>query len=121
MRLRTIALGAAIGAGIGFAYRRFTGGAPPTMGEFGAHDDDTPATQGPDDTVITERVKSELFRDPDVPKGQINVNTEFGKVILRGEVESDDMVERLVQAARQVQGVSDVESRLEVTGAGSSA
>jgi osmotically-inducible protein OsmY len=114
MRLRTIAIGAAIGAGVGYAYRRFLGGGSPSMGDFGAGEDDTPATQGPDDLRLTEKVKSEIFRDPDLPKGQVNVNTEFGKVILRGQVESDDMVERLVEAARNVQGVKDVESLLEV-------
>src|SRR6476620_6990012 len=116
MRLTTSAIRPAIGAGVCFAYKRFLGGAAPSMGDFGAHEDDTPGTQGPDDLRLTEKVKSEIFRDTDLPKGQVNVNTEFGKVILRGQVESDDMVERLVEAARNVQGVQDVESLLQVGG-----
>jgi osmotically-inducible protein OsmY len=116
MKLRTIALGALVGAGAGFAYRRFMSPQTPTMGDFGARDEDSPGTGGPDDARLTEKVKSEIFRDADVPKGQINVNTEYGKVILRGEVESDDMVERLVEAARNVQGVTGVESMLQVAG-----
>ena len=116
MKLKTIALGALVGAGVGFAYRRFASPQTPTMGDFGARDDDSPGTGGPDDARLTEKVKTEIFRDPDVPKGQINVNTEYGKVILRGQVENDDMVERLVEAARNVQGVTDVESMLQVAG-----
>ena len=42
------------------------------------------------------------------------MNAEYGKVILRGEVESEDMLERLVEATRNVQGVEEVDSQLRV-------
>jgi hypothetical protein len=52
----------------------------------------------------------------DVPKGQINVNVENGVVVLRGEVDSWDMVDDLVGRARSVQGVRDVENLLHLPG-----
>ncbi len=112
-----------IGAGLGIAYalrdriRALVGGdsGTPTMSDFGAQGAPSIAS-APDDAVLTDRVKSEIFRDADLSSGQVNVNTEFGKVVLRGEVESEDMVRQLVDAARNVQGVEDVESLLTVAG-----
>ncbi len=116
----------AIAAGAGLAYalrdriRALLGGdsGAPAMREFGAQGAPSVAS-APDDAVLTDRVKSEIFRDAEVPSGRVNVNTEFGKVILRGEVESEDMVRQLVDAARNVQGVEDVESLLTVSSSGS--
>ena len=66
----------------------------------------------PDDVTLARKVETEIFRDADVPKGKINVNAENGKVVLRGEVNSPEMIEDLVSKARKVQGVQDVESLL---------
>ena len=70
----------------------------------------------PDDVTLARQVESEIFGDADVPKGQINVNAEEGKVVLRGEVESGEMIEELVSKARKVQGVQEVENRLHTLG-----
>ena len=70
----------------------------------------------PDDVTLARQVESEIFGDADVPKGQINVNAEEGKVVLRGEVESAEMIEELVSKARKVQGVQDVENLLHTPG-----
>jgi osmotically-inducible protein OsmY len=70
----------------------------------------------PDDARLTAKVESELYRDDDVPKGAININVEFGKVVLRGEVESPELIEELVVRTRAIEGVSDVESLLHVPG-----
>ena len=70
----------------------------------------------PDDATLAHKVESEIFRGADVPKGQINVNAEDGKVVLRGEVESPELIEELVGKARKVQGVQDVESLLHTPG-----
>jgi osmotically-inducible protein OsmY len=71
----------------------------------------------PDDATLTAKVESEIFRDADVPKGQINVNAEGGVVYLRGEVERSELIEDLEQAARKVQGVREVENFLHLPGA----
>jgi len=70
----------------------------------------------PDDVTLKNKVESEIFRTADVPKGQVNVNAEEGKVVLRGEVESAEMIEELVSKARKVQGVQEVENLLHTPG-----
>jgi osmotically-inducible protein OsmY len=70
----------------------------------------------PDDVTLARKVETEIFRDADVPKGQINVNAEGGVVYLRGEVEQPDMIEELESKARDVQGVREVENLLHLPG-----
>jgi len=66
----------------------------------------------PDDVTLARKVETEIFRDADVPKGKINVNAENGKIVLRGEVDSRELIDDLVSKARNVQGVQGVESLL---------
>lgn len=66
----------------------------------------------PDDATLAHKVETEIFRDADVPKGQINVNAEQGVVFLRGEAETPEMIDELEAKTRQVQGVRDVENML---------
>jgi osmotically-inducible protein OsmY len=70
----------------------------------------------PDDVTLARKVESEIFRDADVPKGQINVNVEDGVVYLRGELEQPDLIKDLESQARKVQGVLGVENLLHVSG-----
>jgi osmotically-inducible protein OsmY len=70
----------------------------------------------PDDATLADKVKSEIFRDADVPKGRINVNVEDGVVYLRGELEQPDLIDDLEAQARKVQGVLGVENLLHVPG-----
>jgi hypothetical protein len=70
-----------------------------------------------DDATLAQKVQSEVFRDEDVPKGQINVNAEDGVVVLRGEVERPELIEALVERTRDVQGVRDVRNLLHLPGA----
>jgi osmotically-inducible protein OsmY len=64
-----------------------------------------------DDVTLARKVESEIFRDADAPKGQVNVDVVDGIVTLRGEVE-EDMIKDLESAARKVGGVKDVENLL---------
>lgn len=70
-----------------------------------------------DDATLKNKVESELFRDVDVPKGQINVNAENGKIVLRGEVEKPEMIQDLEKRTKKVQGVKEVENLLHTPGA----
>jgi osmotically-inducible protein OsmY len=70
----------------------------------------------PDDVTLARKVESEIFRDADVPKGQINVNVEDGVVYLRGELEQRDLIDDLEAQARKVQGVLGVENLLHAPG-----
>ena len=70
----------------------------------------------PDDVTLARKVETEIFRDADVPKGQINVNAENGKVVLRGEVEEPAMIKDLEKRTKKVQGVTEVENLLHTPG-----
>jgi osmotically-inducible protein OsmY len=69
-----------------------------------------------DDATLAQKVESEVFRDPDFPKGRINVNVQNGVVQLRGELPDPDLIEDLVSRTRDVQGVRDVENLLHTPG-----
>jgi osmotically-inducible protein OsmY len=70
----------------------------------------------PDDVTLARKVETEIFRDADVPKGQINVNAENGTVYLRGEVGEPELIADLEKRTRKVQGVQDVENLLHTPG-----
>ena len=70
----------------------------------------------PDDVTLARKVETEIFRDAKVPKGQINVNAENGKVVLRGEVEKPSLIKDLEKRTRNVQGVREVENLLHTPG-----
>jgi hypothetical protein len=70
----------------------------------------------PDDVTLADRVQSELFRDPSVPKGQLNVNVERGIVVLRGEVPDDAMRGELVSRVERMTGVWAVRNLLHLPG-----
>lgn len=63
---------------------------------------------------LKERVESQLFRDPAIPKGDINVNVERDVVVLRGRVADEFTHKRVVKAASGIQGVERVEDRISV-------
>jgi BON domain-containing protein len=67
-----------------------------------------------DDATLAQKVQSELFRDRHLPKGDVNINVERGIVVLRGEVESPDVIVELAEEARRIPGVRGVESLLHV-------
>jgi hypothetical protein len=62
------------------------------------------------DETIAQRVQSEIFRDPSVPKGRVNVNVEGGIVVLRGELEDAAQAYVLERLALDVPGVRGVEN-----------
>jgi osmotically-inducible protein OsmY len=65
-----------------------------------------------DDATLAHKIETVIFGDPDVPKGQINVNVQKGVAQLRGEVPNPNMLEDLVEKTREVRGVREVESLL---------
>ena len=70
----------------------------------------------PDDTTLARKVETEIFRDPEVPKGKINVNAVDGVVELRGEADRPEMIRELEERVRAVQGVRDVRNLLHLPG-----
>ena len=69
-----------------------------------------------DDTTLAQKVMTELFRDPHIPKGAINVNAEKGVVLLRGEIEEPAMIVKIVARTRRIRGVADVENLMHLPG-----
>jgi hyperosmotically inducible protein len=67
-----------------------------------------------DDTGLSTRVRTALLNDTQVAAAGINVATANGVVTLSGTVRSEADRERAIAVARQISGVSDVQSSLAV-------
>ncbi len=78
-------------------------------------DEDAPIAPGgssPDDLLITDRVKTELFAVADAPKGELNLNVENGVLFIRGRLDDPEQIDDLVSLAEGVEGVVRVENLL---------
>ena len=64
------------------------------------------------DPALADKVRTEIFRGEDAPKGDVNVNAENGVVYLHGEVDPPAERDRLETSARQVKGVRNVVNML---------
>lgn len=64
------------------------------------------------DETLAHKVESELFRDPSIPKGSININAEHGTVVLRGVADAQDQIEQIMVATMAIEGVRAVRSLL---------
>ncbi len=69
-----------------------------------------------DSVTLTQRVESEVFRDPSIPKGRLNVNAENGVIELRGQLDSPEQIERVLALVRRVPGVLDVTNLMHLPG-----
>lgn len=67
-----------------------------------------------DDTVITSKVKAEIFNDPMLKVLQINVESFKGVVQLSGFVDSAKAADRAEVVAGSVKGVTSVKNSLVV-------
>lgn len=65
-----------------------------------------------DDSVITARVKSALFSDPDIKSFDIAVVTRKGEVQLSGYIDNKAQINRIVEIVRGVQGVQNVNNEM---------
>ena len=61
-----------------------------------------------DDTAITTSVKAAIFNDPALKSAEINVETFKGRVQLSGFVAGEANIQRAVQVAQGVKGVTSV-------------
>ena len=67
-----------------------------------------------DDTVITTKVKTAIFQDDTLKSSEINVETFKGVVQLSGFVHSQAAINRAVELARTVGGVTSVKNAMRV-------
>jgi osmotically-inducible protein OsmY len=61
-----------------------------------------------DDQTLKNKVETEIFRDPDSPKGSVSVSVVDGVVELRGEVKRPEDKKELEAHTRQIPEVRDV-------------
>ena len=67
-----------------------------------------------DDSVITTKVKTAIFNDPNLKSSEINVETFKGVVQLSGFVSSRADINRAVEIARGIAGVKSVKNDMRV-------
>ena len=67
-----------------------------------------------DDSVITTKVKAAIFNEPTLKVAEINVETFKGVVQLSGFVNSQADINKAVEVARSVRGVSSVKNDMRV-------
>ncbi len=65
-----------------------------------------------DDTVITAKVKTAIFNEASLKSAEINVETFKGTVQLSGFVNSREDINRAVEVARGVAGVTSVRNSM---------
>jgi osmotically-inducible protein OsmY len=73
-------------------------------------------TEVTDDETLRQRVESQLFRDRHIPKGDLNINSEHGMVILRGELDTALEIAQLEERVRRMAGVRGVQNLLHLRG-----
>ena len=71
---------------------------------------DRDSDQPVNDTWITTKVKSSLLADSDVAGTEVDVETINGVVHLSGYVDDQRQIDRAVEIARDIEGVTSVES-----------
>ena len=69
-----------------------------------------------DDSVITAKVKADIFGDDTLKSAEINVETFKGVVQLSGFVSSQADIDRAIEVARKVKGVTSVKNDMRVKG-----
>ena len=90
------------------------------------HDHDPTTTMESDsdqpvnDTWITTKVKSSLLADSDVAGLDVEVETVNGEVSLSGDVESQEQIDRAIEIASNIEGVTNVDASGLTTVAGTS-
>lgn len=63
-----------------------------------------------DDKVITTKVKAAVIKEPSLKSYEINVETYKGVVQLSGFVNSEEDIQKAVEVARSVKGVTSVKN-----------
>ena len=69
-----------------------------------------------EDSVITTKVKAAVFEESSLKSAEINVETNKGAVQLSGFVRSRDDINKAVEVARKVKGVTSVKNDMIVKG-----
>lgn len=145
MRIRTLVTGGLIGAAIAYLYDPVSGRgrraqlrdrglaetrrirertdakkrhlANVTRGAMSEMASPGPDDREPDDTKVAQRIQSEVFGSPEVPKDRIALNVVDGVAELRGELDAQEDIDALSIRVSAVPGVRSVRNHLRVHGA----
>jgi hypothetical protein len=66
--------------------------------------------------LLLRRRKAKGGGEGEAGKSDVDVNAQYGVIVLRGEVDSDDQIAALLSALRGVDGVTDVRNLLHTPG-----
>jgi hypothetical protein len=69
-----------------------------------------------DDETLVDRVRSEALREAGAAPGRVNVDAYEGCVTLRGQLDSEEDIHRLINETRRVEGVREIRSYLHLPG-----
>jgi hyperosmotically inducible periplasmic protein len=83
-------------------------------GGYYAGKDERSADRIAQDAAITADVKTRLIAEPGIRSLSINVDTNNGNVLLKGEVKSSAQASTAARLARKAKGVKSVRSELKV-------
>lgn len=75
-----------------------------------------PDNPNPDDLTLRDRVESEIFRNTETSRENINVNVVDGVVTVRGELPSQQEIDGLVQQIKSIRNVKGVTNFLHLPG-----
>lgn len=75
-----------------------------------------PDNPNPDDGTLRDRVESEIFRDTETSRENININVVNGVVTVRGELPNQGEIDDLVKRIQSIPNVKGVESFLHLPG-----
>jgi hyperosmotically inducible protein len=67
-----------------------------------------------DDSVVTTKVKTALYNDPDIKSFDLKVETRKGAVQLSGFVVNQSQIDRAIATARSVEGVKSVDNSMSI-------
>jgi osmotically-inducible protein OsmY len=82
----------------------------------GGKSSNVPDNPNPDDTTLKDRVQSELFRDPQFSREEMNINVVDGIVELRGQLASKSMIDSVVKQTQAIPHVKGVHNYLHLAG-----
>lgn len=103
--LTTVLLGA-----LALSFSGLAGASAPDTPKTRADHSTTESAQPGTDTWITTKVKADLLTTKDVPGLDLKVETVNGVVTLTGRVDSQAEADRAIHIARNIDGVSRVDS-----------
>jgi osmotically-inducible protein OsmY len=75
-----------------------------------------PDNPNPDDKTLKDRIESEIFKNTETSRENINVNVAYGTVELRGELPTQEEIDDLVQRVRSIPNVQEIHNFLHLPG-----